>query len=125
MACSLVKSSYIFHHPQLKRPSFDLVAINGPVRVWLLFTAVEFQVWTETYLLDELAEAKRLAAVPRARSHDPTRDVFAPETQPAANANWAARPALLTSCGMALSAVTIAAGVLCGVSMRPPADAAC
>ena len=46
-----------------KQPSFDLIPVDGPGRVGVLLSPVEFQVRTGTDALDQGSEGERLAAM--------------------------------------------------------------
>src|SRR5262245_5592088 len=60
---------------------FDLVAIDSPAAILLLFTAVEFQVGSGTNLFDEPTKQERLAAVKCATSKLPTANPAVDECQ--------------------------------------------
>ena len=54
-----------------EQPPFDLVAVDGPLRVWDFFAAVEFEVGVGADFLDELADAVWLAAMDRSSFEEP------------------------------------------------------
>ena len=37
----------------LKKPSLDLISVHGPFSIWVLFAAIEFEIWPRAYLFDQ------------------------------------------------------------------------